>query len=67
MDTICAPLAADSFLLLLKRFIMSLSDDSQIDIFEASDSTCRYLDDFLILAILTLKKWLLKCIILNGN
>ena len=46
MGTNCAPLAADLFLFCYERdFVLSLSDNNQIDIIEAFNSTSRYLDD----------------------
>ena len=48
MGTNCAPLVAVLFLLSYERDIMmSLSDETQADIIEASNSTSRYLDDLL--------------------
>ena len=48
MDTHCAPLVADLFLLCYERdFMMSLSDDKQADIIMALNTTSRYLDDIL--------------------
>ena len=48
MGTNCAPLVADLFLFCYERdFMMSLSDNNQTDIFEAFNSTSRYLDDLL--------------------
>ena len=48
MGTTCAPLVADLFLFCYERdFMLSLSDNNQIDIIEAFNSTSRYLDDFL--------------------
>ena len=45
MGTNCAPLVADLFLFCYERdFMMSLSDDKQIDTF---NTTSRYLDDIL--------------------
>ena len=45
---ICAPLVADLFLFCYERDCMlSLSDNDQIDIIEAFNSTSRYLDDLL--------------------
>ena len=47
MGTNCAPLVADLFLVYYKRdFMLSLSEDNQSDVIEASSST-RYLDDLL--------------------
>ena len=44
----CAPLVADLFLFCYERdFLLSLSDNNQTDIFEAFNSTSRYLDDLL--------------------
>ena len=46
MGTNCAPLVADLFLFCYERdFMMSLSDDTQVDVIEAINSTSRYLDD----------------------
>ena len=46
MGTNCAPLVADLFLFCYERdFTLSLSDNNQIDITEAFNSTSRYLDD----------------------
>ena len=46
--TNCAPLVADLFLFCYERdFMLSLSDNNQTDIFEAFNSTSRYLDDLL--------------------
>ena len=46
MGTNCAPLVADLFLFCYESdFILSLSDDNQSEIIEASNSTSRYLDD----------------------
>ena len=48
MGTNCAPLVADLFLFCHEKdFIMSLSDDKQIDILDAFNITSRYLDDIL--------------------
>ena len=48
MGTNCAPLVADLFLFCYERdFMLSLSDNNQIDIIEAFNSTSRYLDDLL--------------------
>ena len=48
MVTNCAPLVADLFLFCYERdFMLSLSDNNQIDIIEAFNSTSRYLDDLL--------------------
>ena len=45
MGTNCAPLVADFFLFYYERdFMLSLSDNNQTDIFEAFNSTSRYLD-----------------------
>ena len=52
MGTNCAPLVADLFWLSLERH---LSDYTQADIVEALSSISRYLDDRLIIDILTLK------------
>ena len=48
METNCAPLVADMFLFCYERDRMkSLSLENQADIFEAFNSTSRYLDDLL--------------------
>ena len=48
MGTNCAPLVAELFLFFYERdFINSLSDDNQVDIIEAFNTTSIYLDDFL--------------------
>ena len=44
MGTNCAPLAADLFLFCYE---MSLSNNKQVDVFEAFNSTSRILDVFL--------------------
>ena len=50
MGTNCASLVADLVLFCYERgFMLSLSDNNQIDIIEAFNSTSRYLDDLLIL------------------
>ena len=47
MGTYCAALAADLFLFCYERdFLMSLSDDKQVDLIDAFNTTSRYLDDF---------------------
>ena len=46
MGTNCAPLVADLFCY-EREFMMSLSDNNQIDIIEAFNCTSRYLDDLL--------------------
>ena len=44
----CAPLVADLFLFCYDRdFMLSLSDNNQIDIIEAFNSTTSYLNDLL--------------------
>ena len=46
--TNCATLVADLFLFCYERdFMMSLSDDKQIDVIDAFNTTSRYLDDVL--------------------
>ena len=46
MGTNCAPLVADLFLFCYKReFMMSLSDDKQVDVIDAFNTTSRYLDN----------------------
>ena len=48
MGTNCARLVADFFLFCYERdFMTSLSNDNQVDIIEAFNSTSRYLDDLL--------------------
>ena len=48
IGTNCAPLVADLFLFCYEGdFMLSLSDNNQIDIIEAFNSTSRYLDDLL--------------------
>ena len=48
MSTNCAPLVTDLFLLSYERdFMMSLSDDNQIDVIDVFNTTSRYLDDIL--------------------
>ena len=48
MSTNCAPLAADVFLFCHERdFMVSLSDDNQVDVIDAFNTTFRYLDDIL--------------------
>ena len=48
MGTNCAPLVADMFLFCYETgFMLSLSDNNQIDIIEAFNSTSKYLDDLL--------------------
>ena len=48
MGTNCAPLVADLFLFCYKRdFMMSLSDNKQVDVIDAFNTTSRYLDDIL--------------------
>ena len=48
MGTNCAPLVADLFLFCYERdFMISLSDDKQVDIIDAFNITSRYLDDIL--------------------
>ena len=48
MGTNCAPLVADLFLFCYERdFMMSLSDDKQVYVIDAFNTTSRYLDDIL--------------------
>ena len=48
MGTNCALLVADVYLFCYERdFMMSLSDDTQADVFDALNTTSRYLDDIL--------------------
>ena len=48
MGTYCAPLVADLFLFCYERdFMMNISDAKQADVFDAFDTTSRYLDDIL--------------------
>ena len=59
MSTNCASSVADLFLFCYERdFMLSLSDNNKADIFEAFNSTSRYLDDLkLKLIILILNVW----------
>ena len=53
MGTNCAPPVADLVLFCYERnFRLSLSDNNHTNIFEAFNSTSRYIDDLLILIIL---------------
>ena len=46
MVTNCAPLVADLFLFCYERnFMISLSDDNQVDAIEILNATSRYLND----------------------
>ena len=46
MGTNCAPLVAALFLICYERdFMMSLSDDKQVEVIDALNTTSRYLDD----------------------
>ena len=48
MDTNCAPLVAELFLFCHERdFMMSSSDDKQVDVIDAFNTTSKYLDDIL--------------------
>ena len=48
MGSDCAPLVADLFLFCYERgFMMSPSDDKQADVFDAYNTTSRYLGDIL--------------------
>ena len=48
MGNNCAPLVVDIFLFCYERdFMMSLSDDKQVDVISAFNITSRYLDDIL--------------------
>ena len=48
MGTYCAPLVANLFLFCYERdFMMSLSDDKQVDIIDDFNTTSRYLDNIL--------------------
>ena len=48
LDTNCAPVVADLFLVCCERgFMRSLSDDKQVNIINAFNTTPRYLDDIL--------------------
>ena len=48
MGTNFAPLTANVFLFCYERdFMMSLSDDKQVDVIDAFNTTSRYLDDIL--------------------
>ena len=58
MGTNCAPLVADLFLFCYERdFMLSLPDNNQTDIIEASNSNSRYLDDLLNIDNPYLNKW----------
>ena len=47
MGTNCAPLVDNLLMLCYERdFMMSLSDDKQVDVIDAFNTTSRYLDDF---------------------
>ena len=66
MGTFCAHRVADLFLICYERDLMtSLSDVKQAEIIEAFKSTSRYLDDLLILTVLTLKAWSIEFIHLD--
>ena len=46
MGTNCAPRVGDLFLLCYESdFMLSLSDDKQVDVIDAFNTTSRYLDD----------------------
>ena len=47
LDSNCAPLVADYFLFVMREFMLSLSDNNQVGVIEAFNSTSRYLDGFL--------------------
>ena len=48
MGTNCVPLLADLFLFCYEgNFVLSLSDDNQIEVIEVFNSTSRFLDDLL--------------------
>ena len=48
MGTNCAPLVADLFMFCYERdFMVSLSDDKQVDVIDAFNNTSRYLDEIL--------------------
>ena len=48
MGSNCVPLGADLFLFCYERdFMMSLSDNKQVDIIDGFNTTSRYLDDIL--------------------
>ena len=50
MGTNCVPLVADLFFFCYEReFMLSLSEDTQSDVFEAFNSTSRYLDNLLMI------------------
>ena len=58
MDTNCAPLVADLFVICYERdFMMSLSDDKQADFTVAFNTTSRYLDDILNIIMFILTIW----------
>ena len=45
MGTTCAPFIADLFIFYHERdFMVSLSDDTQVDVIEAVNSTSRYFE-----------------------
>ena len=70
MGTNCAPLVAELFLFCYERdFMTSLSSNTsnQADIIKAFNSTSRYLDDLLNIAILISKEWSTKFIHLSCN
>ena len=48
MDPNCAPLVVNLFLFCYERdFMMSLSNEKQVDILDAFNNTSRYLNDIL--------------------
>ena len=58
MGTNCAPLVADLFLFCYERdFMLSLSDNNEMDIIEAFNFTSKYLDDLLNIDNPYFEKW----------
>ena len=65
MGTNCTHLVAGLFLFCYERdFMMSLSDDKQADITDASNTTPAYLDDILNIFFTT---WLVKFTVQSFN
>ena len=67
MDTNCAPLDADLFLFCYERiFMLSPSDNNQVDVNDFLNSSVRYLDDLLTIDNpFFLNKWWVRYIPLN--
>ena len=58
MGTNCAPHVADLILFYYETdFMLSLSDNNQVDVVEAFNSTSRYLDDLLNIDNPYFNKW----------